>query len=772
MYTGRLPRVLGAGVVLAATLLTGCPEKQEDNQNPTLILSPSEQELSYKVGDIIRITVLAKDDDGDELTLEYTSKVDNELSTLSSAVWIPSPQMGVFSWTPDSADITKSGPVELVFIAKDGRGGQTDRRVLIDIGAGNGAPRFESSSNELYNDCCDKPITVPVEVRDDDSESVTITMKDAPEGAEYTDQGGSAGIFKGRFTWQPDAEQAKRRVHSATFVADDGENPPEEQKLTIIIPPDKDFGIDISKEENTDSLCVGDSIIEYVQLPASRANITGTGNGGATLVEAKLTPTGAQRYDDLFLVWERNDPLVKADPDEPDEMMMEDSFAIRRRDVPDTGSVEWTIEYELDFDSDEQSFFYQVCAYDQDVEADDPEQIICAPAGAPMFHSMRAYRSANVACIEEAAESFVADNDSFETAISIPVEDWARGFLCPGNKDFMSVTVRPGYKVKPVVVYSPGAEVDIKLYDQDRNDVSTRLDTPACGGITTAELSVPMGGDTTTYYLELNGEDAIYHIQTIELERSAEDACLDDAIEPNEDVADAAELSLDGSVVKHDICPDGMDTDIYQFELQAGQKLDVLMNFPASNFADMTLFSPAEKSEVSKTSTGSAFTFEFQASDEPLSYEARSCGTHYLMVFSPDGSAVGDYNLSATVSEGSCQDTDEFSASCNHDQSNAQLFGWNRPYDLQVCAKGEDWLKHKGQETSILAELTLAETSEASASDVEFEIYNLAGEKLVSGEADDANGRVFLDYTFPDDNMYFFRIASDKNVDYELLVVQ
>ncbi len=775
-----------------ALALTGCPDRDKsENQNPTISLDKDMPRLTYTVGDpALLITVFGTDPDGDKLTFEYESNVDNDLSTISTAMWFPSTQMATFQWTPDSADVTGDKPVELIFIVKDENGGYVDRKIQLDIVPGNGVPRFEGSANELYKDCCDRPLNLEIRVRDDDSESIALTMKSGPGDATFSTIGKEGSTTRGRFTWKPSAEEATQRVHNAVFVADDGQNPPVEQRLTIIIPPDEDFGIDLRQDNALDAICGGSEIIEYTKLVPGRVNLAGSGNGNpnqnTVLIEAKLSDKGKQSYDELFLLLQLKDPLTKqelegsacaTDPDSVACMMQRQeqgqSLKINSAIDPNTGTATWTVGYELYFELDETPLFYRVCAIDKDLNADDPNQIICAPSGQPMFYSFRTYRDPAAACKEEPADNFGSGNESFETATVTALDSWERAFVCAGNADFYQIEVKPGAKLRPTVVYSPDQDVSVKLYDQDRNDISDQLNRPSCGGIINAELEQPMSAtDSRTYYLEVTGDEAVYHTQVIALTKAIEDACVDDANEPNDTVNNATAFTTGQAAQTYEICT-GNDEDIYSFNLEAGDQLDLMLRFATNsdNIADMTIFSPSQVDNVSRMGRGAGLTFAFDTTEEPLSFTARECGTHHLIVFSADNAATGEYTLESTISKSACQDNDEFASKCNHSLGDAQLFALDTTYRLELCGKSEDWLKRSGSGgVAILGEVNV---TSGDASAVSLEIYNGAQEKVAEGTFD-GDTRIDLDYIIPDDDFYYFRIASDSEqpVEYEFIVIQ
>ena len=102
-----------ATVASTALMLGACKDPPSENLDPTITLTPQSSTLDYTVGDTITITVLARDDDGDALTFDYEARTENELSTIETAQWFPTPSMATFTWTPDSADVTAGAPLEL-----------------------------------------------------------------------------------------------------------------------------------------------------------------------------------------------------------------------------------------------------------------------------------------------------------------------------------------------------------------------------------------------------------------------------------------------------------------------------------------------------------------------------------------------------------------------------------------------------------------------------------------------------------------------------------
>ena len=115
-----------------------------------------------------------------------------------------------------------------------------------------------------------------------------------------------------------------------------------------------------------------------------------------------------------------------------------------------------------------------------------------------------------------------------------------------------------------------------------------------------------------------------------------------------------------------------------------------------------------------------------------------------------------------------CKDEDMFAAQCNHTASDAAFFSWeSTTQGLQLCEDGEDWFKHAGNNADVLIGLTL---TSGSSSDVTFEALNANGDVLATASKD-GDSSLILEYTFTDDEIYYFRVEADSAITYDLDVV-
>lgn len=729
------PRTVCAFALCASIgLISACTE-EGDNQPPRVVLNPEGPDKSYTVGDTVYITVLAEDPDGDALTFDYTFRTKNELTTVKNATFIEGSSNATFNWTPDSPDVTADGePFELIFIVKDAKGAEVQRKLNLSILPGNGQPRFESSANQIYRSCCEEPLSFEVKVRDDDSNMVTLSMASELQGATFE----QTGPKKGRFTWTPSPTQSMQRIHSTQFVVNDGQNPALYQDATIVI---------YSATTNTNpvdpqaDVCKGEKSIIHEPLEANRSA------GRELNISAMLSAAAAERYDQAAISWTASRDPVK-----------NPSASLFTTDMLKEGAnISGVIPNISAQDGSDSVVYYKICLIDTDAAADDPNALLCAPSTDNLYYSFKAYAAAGNMCNDP------IPNDSFEKSQPVPLDDWQNYYLCDGFKDYHTVTLQPGQKIALLASYSRDAKLGIKLFDSAKNDITDQLTISECTGLMQVELAA--NADPVEYFIEITGDEVTYHIGSIELEKGMEVNCADKANEPNQTVAKATMLK-EGKTDSLAICPDGSDKDLYTLaDLKVGDTLEVTMNHKASAAnLDLELYAPSQPAEdIGNVGKGVAYTFDIGKDDETLSYNITECGTHTLMVFS-NGSPA-DYSLNTKVTAATCQDTDEFT--CNHSLKTSKLFAWNKTYSLSACGGVSDWLKHKGNAANILVEL---KATSGDLNDIDLEVYDFEGKKIAT--ATKGSNSLDLDVTFPDDDWYYFKISTKSDVSYDLLVVQ
>ena len=732
MNTRPLSVCLHAALVTTVCVLSACG--QGENKDPTVILNPAGPEQTYVVGDTAYISVLAEDPDGDALTFEFKHRTTNTRSTIDNATFVKTATNATLSWNIDSADVTASGePLEMIFIVKDARGAEVQRKLDVSILPGNGVPRFESSANQIYRGCCDTPLSFEVRVRDDDDSEVELKMARPIEGATFE----QTGPKKGRFTWTPTTTQARQRIHAVQFVADDGKTAAVYQDATIVIFSEQDAVTPVNPTSST--VCEGENAITHIPLKS------GYYNERELSIEASLADGIAKRYDTAAVSWGYRDPVSNP------TISPETSEAI----TDDKSLLGEISNYAL-INGRNETIYYKICLIDSD--AADEGALLCAPSTPNLYYSFLSYSSPNETCLDNSA------NDTAERAQNVAVDDWTAYTLCD-VPDFHQVILAPGQKRSVVLSYSKGAQLTTTLYDEDNQEVPSLVKTSACTGLTTLTLEAPENSGTA-YTIKIEGSEIPYHITAIDEGGAGTNDCVDADNEPNQTRAKATPLGTTQRLNDLAICPDGGDRDLYTISgLSVGQTLEVKMNHPASaGNLDLELYTPSTPDDViGNVGAGVAFTFSIGQDDEILTHDITQCGDHTLMVFS--NGSPNTYSLTTSVSQSACQDDDEFT--CNHQLSNAALFAWDRTYSLKGCAKIDDWFRHKGNGAEILAEV---EVTSGDVDDVKFEVYDREGNRLA--ESTKSNNAQELVVSFPDDEMYYFRVSSSSEVSYNLLVVQ
>ncbi|MCF7809527.1 tandem-95 repeat protein, partial [bacterium] len=177
------------------------------NHNPVWVDFPGSQHGDP--GAVIEFELRGQDEDDDDLTITYTP--DDELPAAGDVFTDRGNGTAVFSWQTEGDD---TGDYLATFTLSDGVA-EISRTVIITIGDVNQPPAWTDipgsfTINENYR------LNFSVEGSDPDVDNLTITARDLPEGAEFTDNHDGTGDF----TWQPNYDQAGQYV--IWFTISDG----------------------------------------------------------------------------------------------------------------------------------------------------------------------------------------------------------------------------------------------------------------------------------------------------------------------------------------------------------------------------------------------------------------------------------------------------------------------------------------------------------------------------------------------------------------------
>jgi hypothetical protein len=710
-------------LVAALTLPVGCGPDDANNMPPELTLDVRSEE-TYVVGeDVIRIQANASDPEGDSIDWEMVNKPERgEFQTFTNSA--------LFTWDPITSDVTDGEPLRLIFAATDSAGNRTERVVNVTILAGNGTPRFISGSSYLYDSEGDGEVGFEVQVRDDDSTDLELTMRSdsAPAGASFERlEPGSGGIHRGQFTWTPTLQQRNTRIHSVTFVADDGENDPVTQEVSLIFQDNTGGNNDPDPTEE----CGANRPIEHDPLEAQRTL-------DPYVVEADFVNGAEQTWDVAYLFWSDADPLNDADVYESTEMKIDGTNI--RAVIPNPALPA----------GESETIFYSICLGDNDAPEGSDEQFICVPSST--LWSFHAYSPDDTQCIDDTAGA------DFGSAEPISSEAWSSFRACDGAADMHEVTVPAGETVEVFVTYSAGSGVSVTGYDQEQKERDIVTDSD-CLGISYLELSAD--SSDATYYVEVEAADVPYQIRAYG--QTGTTGCPDDSLEPNDTTSDAV-LIFEDEVEYPDmsICETD-DVDVFAWDMLAGDEVLVETQFShADGDIDMTLFAPSEREDVGPDGLGVTEGWSSD-DDEFIGYTAEESGVYHLAVFTVD--EPNDYGFSFIRS---CGDTDQFGPS-NHERTNASLITPGTYEDLKVCGGTADWYERTGfAGAGVLGEVEIQQG--ARASDVTFAVYDESGQ--VVAEATESNGRLSLDFTPDERGQYFYKVESAFSMVYTLTLVE
>ncbi|MEZ4461441.1 MAG: hypothetical protein R3E66_17330 [bacterium] len=740
-------------LILALTVLGACSADDSNNQPPVVALNVGAS-VNIEVGETLSIEVSANDPEGGSLQFDYQAKPDGNWS-LSSAQFFKSATGARLDWAPIASDVTTTEPLRLIFIVKDDAGKTTEKTVNVTITPGNGTPRFTSSASELYDPRVGKPMKFEVTVRDDDSNEVTMTMVEAgaPIGSSFTQTDAFAGVFE----WLPTVEQAKRRVHSVTFVADDGVNDPVEMTVTIVIRSNSGTVI---KPGQTDLACPGEAVIGHDPLAAQTTL-------GDYVIEASLIGSNATRYDEMVIYWTIGNPYGEGSDDPKDAF---EGITMESENGTDfvgaIGNQASIIQPGVPL-----VVSYTICAIDKD--SSDATSVVCVPSTGEfnLYHSFAAYLPDDAAeCIDDGVDAFVGSgNDDFDSASLISDSSFSFFRTCKNNVDYHALQVRAGEAYVLAVVYGKDLAPTVTGYDDARQPLNMK--TSSCTGLSTLEVTNTTNS-TQTYYVKVEGQNNIeYQVRAVKTQGGS-GGCSDEALEPNENAIDASPVSA-GDTVSAEICDEG-DIDVYAIDLNAGDEVRVIHAFSnAAGNLDMTLFPPSQADEISPSGSGVAFTFGL-VDEEVLTHTATETGTYYLLVFNNNPSSV-PYTLDFRVTAAPpCPDNDTYSGGGgNHTQATAALIPTTDEVTLSsltICPGKPDWYQRtEFTGASVLGELTV-NAGEGTIDDISLEAYNLQGTKIADGAK--LGNTLSFDYTPASNGQVFIKVSATAKTNYELYILR
>lgn len=697
------------------------------NDPPELSLDVPKTAQYVAPGDVIEVNMTARDPDGDKIKFRVVNKP--KRATLKRL----SKTSAKFRWDPLADAVTDQGePKRLIFVAQDPHGARGEKVHFAHIVASNGRPRFVNQSTYIHDPSSTETISLKIEVSDDDSTEVDISMprESAPQGATFQKNEPKAGQFR----WKPTSKQIQDRMHVVEFVADDGETKPVRFEMTIVL-SSGGSGQALGQAQGG---CDDQPGIEHEPLSAQFGIEDYP-------IEAKLTQKAKNTFENFFVLWAQKNPLSFPDI----------RFSSNQLEVKDS-RLKGVINSPVLSDGESKVFYYTLCGMDEDAPSGDPNRVKCVPS--TMYHSFIAYGATEPTCIDDRR----AKHD-FEGAKALPENRYGSYRLCEGKQDVHKVRVTPKKQVDLYVMYPDPNSVRAGLFDGQKNEISG-LEKAGCGaGLLHKKIA---GLDAPKdFYLALEGQNVPYQVIVLTRQK-ADSGCLKDGWEPNNEPSKATQVKGSASYTDLSICPKS-DLDIFQWGMIEGDSVtvDLSSKSDSKNSVSATLFAPSQANRVGPSGQGVA-SESTVAGSSPIDHRATESGRYALAVYSEEGAAK--YGLSV---DKACTDGDQFSPG-NHSRSAAALVSMDREYgQLKHCSGRPDWYQHTGfSGTEVTAELTL-ESGGVSTEGIRFSVFDEQGE-LIKQASPGQNRRLDLSFTPSSTQQFYYKVSADADIQYSLYILQ
>ncbi len=696
-------RYLGAAAfVWGAAALFGCAG---DNRPPALGLLLDRQ---VTVGESLTVVLTASDPDGDALIFSAKGlPVTAQLTARSKSE-------AIITYSPVITDTEPGGHrYDVAVEAADGNGGVARQTFGLIVFPTFGSPAFDLPSGVVLNLAQDDDIALLVEVKDDDSTDVEVTLLEGPEGAKLQ----RAGAKSAYFHWKPDEAQREVAVHRAILSAQDETHPAVEHALTLVLlNPEKQAG------------CEGTPPTVTHEVPADHALV-----GPLTLTTS--ASDADSQVQGATLHWTRGDPLGGYT-----------AVAMSRTSSAGSG---WSGQADI---GELPPGGALVHYYFTTTDNDDPTGLACdQSARTPKtgWFTVAVYGAAGDACVDDAAEP----DDVAGSAPVLTAGVWPGRRLCGAESDFVQIGgagAGAGTTVTAEVRYSPlhGAPI-LRLLD--RGGAIIAQDADAADGALNVRYDVAAGQQL---YAEIASTSAATRLSyTLELGVDAVQ-CEDDDNEPDSDPA-AATLIGAGAYPDRQLCAG--DSDFYRVAMAAGQALHFALSFD-HKYGDLDL-ELRDSDGVTVLATAAS-----EKSVEELDYQAPGAKDVYLRVHGVGG-ARNVYDLAVTEPVGGGCPEDALGD--NHRPEDARVLFQGVYEGFTTCADEADWFAvelNGGERFELLVQ--------AIDGPLDVAVYaDPAGAPVATGHGDPAADQLAItQWTAPTAGAVYYKVSTTmEQTDYHLL---
>jgi hypothetical protein len=645
----REPSRTASATALALALVAWASGCKVQNHPPTL--APLGDQVVH-VGETLTIQLTAEDGDGDDLA--FSAAFTGEARPTGWRLDRVSGSAASFHWAPLISDSGPSGKAyRLRFTVEDGFGGWDQQELTLTVYRPGGVPVFLTPHGYVLDLARDESLHFQVQVKDDDSAAVNISLEKGVEGAQLT----AVDEKTAEFFWRPTPEQvAAQLFYTLVFKADDRDHVPVRHEVGVVF---------LNAGARPD--CPGTPPMISHTPPLDSVN--GTLEVSATISDAD-SPI---RFPTLY--YATGDAPQDADwRSVALEHLGEDRFGAS---VEGLGALDGLLVH------------YYLTAWDNDdPTADRCDQGTRAPrVGA--FLTAVYHPDSQSFCKDDAQEP---DSEAAMGALLVPgVAQEHR--LCPGDVDVMRLTARQGavISLEAVQLGYPG-----ELWLSLRGPMGELLasSSPTLGGaqvvfgppVSEAELSLEVASPSQ--------ENLSYAITLRDLGAG----CEPDAHEPDDDPL-SAPTAEPGLLQGLSICPGDLDT--FRVALRFGDNLDVTLT-QAEGAGDLDLYVLDEHGEqvLGASQTGYDVEHVFLA--------APGLESVVVAVLGFEGAANG-YDLEIRTGDDQTLCVDDYLGP-NPASEQALLLPEGQYGDLRLCPGDTDWfrLDLNGAET---VEITLASPS-------------------------------------------------------------
>ncbi len=661
------------------------------------------------VGETLRVTLRASDPDGDRLRFASPDLPDG------ASITPIGPSEALFVWSPRITDTAPGGRRHDLRIAvDDGYGGSASQGLGIVVFPAFGTPAFTTPAGAVLNLATASRFGLRVEVRDDDSTDVALTLVDGPSGARLA-QDARKGAW---FHWEPDTSQRAVSVHRAIFRADDGAQRVEHVLTLILLNAEPQAGCEGAPPE-----VVHGGVADQF--------------GGAGIPLAVAATDARSAVSQVLVQFTRDDVTTTAVP------ALQTVLLTRDGDDP----ARWTGAIPLGaLPAGGALVHYAIVATDDD----DPRGFACdLAARLPKtgFFSVAAYpaSASPSACVNDPAEPDDSPGQAPAVAAGAGVVALPGRRLCPNDRDLVRLEARAGQETQ-VTARWPAELGDLTLTVLDAG--GQPLATGAATGPGHAALSHTHVDDAPAY---LEVRPAIPGLRLgYALEVAVRDIpCADDPAEPDDDATTAPSLAS-GQTATGTLCP--ADADLRRLTVGAGELWRVALAFDhAAGDLDLELLGDDGQTVLGRAAS--------ERSLEVLTFEANAGGTLFARVLGA-GLATNAWQLSVERLEADRCPEDAL-GDAGTPATAAALFDGVQE-GLVVCREAPDWFTIDANGGETLSLLTSGDAVRLALFD------DPAGAPRVVADSD-ASGYAELTQTLSRGRYWYQITTGAERASYELL---